>query len=74
MRVFVSSTYRDLVEHRRAVAEALERLGLQLERMEAFGARPRTALATIRDDVDRWLAIPYFTLDLELLRKAIRSR
>lgn len=41
MRVFVSSTYKDLVDHRRAVADAMERLGLQLERMETFGARPQ---------------------------------
>lgn len=40
MRVFVSSTYKDLVDHRRAVADALERLGLGLDRMETFGARP----------------------------------
>jgi hypothetical protein len=28
------------------------------------------AIATIRDDIDRRLAIPYFALDLALLRKA----
>jgi hypothetical protein len=43
MRAFVSSTYRDLIDHRRAVADALERLGLQLQRMETFGARPEDA-------------------------------
>jgi len=39
MKVFISSTYIDLVKHRRAAADALERLGLQLSRMETFGAR-----------------------------------
>jgi hypothetical protein len=43
MRAFISSTYRDLIDHRRAVADALQRLGLQLQRMEAFGARPDEA-------------------------------
>jgi hypothetical protein len=41
MRVFVSSTYKDLIGHRRAVADALERLGLEFRRMETFGARPQ---------------------------------
>ena len=40
MKVFISSTYVDLVAHRRAVAHSLERLGLQLWRMEAAGAQP----------------------------------
>jgi hypothetical protein len=43
MRAFISSTYRDLIGHRHAVAEALERLGIQLQRMETFGARPEDA-------------------------------
>lgn len=38
-----------------------------LERMRSSGG---FAAATIRDDVDRRLAIPYFTIDLELLRKS----
>lgn len=40
MKIFLSSTYVDLIEYRRAAAEALERLGQQVERMEIFGARP----------------------------------
>ena len=40
MKVFLSSTYVDLREHRRQAAEALERLGQQAGRMEVFGARP----------------------------------
>jgi hypothetical protein len=52
MRVFVSSTYQDLVDHRRAVADALERLGLQLERMEAFGARPQDATRACLAEVE----------------------
>lgn len=51
MRVFISSTQRDLIEHRNAVAEALERLGLQLARMETFGARPEDATRACLEEV-----------------------
>ncbi len=40
MNVFLSSTYIDLKEYRKAAAEALERLGYHLGRMEVLGARP----------------------------------
>lgn len=40
MKAFLSSTYIDLVDHRKAAIEALERLGYQVGRMEIFGARP----------------------------------
>jgi hypothetical protein len=40
MKVFLSSTYVDLIEYRQKAAEALERLDLQVRRMESFGARP----------------------------------
>jgi hypothetical protein len=40
METFLSSTFVDLVEHRRAATEALERLGQQVGRMEVFGAQP----------------------------------
>lgn len=38
--IFLSSTFVDLRKHRKAVAEALQRLGLQVVWMERFGARP----------------------------------
>ena len=40
MRVFLSSTYEDLVLHREKAAHAIERLGQQGVRMKVFGARP----------------------------------
>jgi Domain of unknown function (DUF4062) len=43
MKIFLSSTYQDLVEYRAVAAEALERLGQQGVRMEVFGARPADA-------------------------------
>ncbi len=51
MKVFLSSTYSDLIEHRKAAHDALEQLGLHVIWMEAFGARPeestRACLAEI---------------------------
>ncbi len=40
MKVFLSSTYNDLIEHRKAAHDGLEQLGLHVIWMEAFGARP----------------------------------
>ncbi len=40
MRVFLSSTYVDLIEYRKVAADALDRLGQKVGRMEVFGARP----------------------------------
>jgi hypothetical protein len=39
VKVFLSSTYIDLVGHREAAVDAIERLGHQAGRMEVFGAR-----------------------------------
>ena len=52
MKVFVSSTYKDLVDHRAKVAEAVERLGQQGVRMVVFGARPSEATEASLDEVD----------------------
>lgn len=52
MKVFISSTYKDLVDHRAKVAEAVERLGQQGVRMEVFGARPSEATEASLDEVD----------------------
>lgn len=40
MRVFVSSTYADLQEHRKAVDQIINRLSAQYSGMEYFGSRP----------------------------------
>jgi hypothetical protein len=52
MRAFISSTYRDLIDHRRAVADTLGRLGHQLQRMETFGARPEDATQACLAEID----------------------
>ncbi len=60
MKTFLSSTYQDLVPHRRAAADALERLGQHTGRMEVFGAmpvEPLTACLTEIDNCDLFVAI-----------------
>lgn len=42
VKVFVSSTYADLVAHRTAVREVLHRMKADVEAMEYFGSRPDT--------------------------------
>jgi hypothetical protein len=53
MKVFLSSTYKDLVEHRRLAAEAIERLGQQPTRMEVFGARPEEPVEACLREIDQ---------------------
>ena len=53
MKVFLSSTYVDLIAHRRLAIEALERLGQQVDRMEVFGARPEEATTASLNEVVR---------------------
>ena len=52
MKTFLSSTYVDLVEHRKAAGEALERLGQQAGRMEVFGARPEEPIDACLNEID----------------------
>jgi hypothetical protein len=51
-KVFLSSTYKDLTEHRKAIMEAIERLDdYKCVWMEWFGARDKGALASCRQKV-----------------------
>ena len=52
MKVFISSTYNDLSEHRKAAHDALEKLGLHVIWMEAFGARPEESTKACLDEVE----------------------
>jgi CheY-like chemotaxis protein len=52
MRVFLSSTYEDLVNYRTMAASAIERLGQQGVRMEVFGARPMQATVACLSEID----------------------
>jgi tetratricopeptide (TPR) repeat protein len=51
MKVFLSSTYDDLIEHRKAAHDALEQLGLHVIWMEAFGARPVESTKACLDEI-----------------------
>jgi hypothetical protein len=52
MKVFLSSTYIDLTDHRNKAAEAIERLDQEVGRMEVFGARPAEPHAASLAEVD----------------------
>lgn len=52
MKTFLSSTYVDLLNHRKAAAEAVERLGQQVGRMEVFGARPEEPSDVCLSEID----------------------
>lgn len=59
-RVYVSSTYKDLIDHRRAVKAALERAGYDVECMEkypAFDERPKDKCLADVADCDFYLLI-----------------
>ncbi len=51
MKIFLSSTYQDLIAHREATARAIERLGQQDVRMEVFGARPLEATSASLQEI-----------------------
>lgn len=53
MRVFLSSTYADLADHRRMAAEAVERLGQETSRMEVFGARSTEPVEACLGEIDQ---------------------
>lgn len=53
MRIFLSSTFRDLIEHRRRVSDALQRLGQENARMEIFGARPEEPIQACLNEIDQ---------------------
>lgn|GEM_PF-2712910 len=51
MKIFLTSTYQDLIAHREAAARVIERLGQQGVRMEVFGARPSEATAASLEEI-----------------------
>jgi tetratricopeptide (TPR) repeat protein len=53
MKVFLSSTYIDLIEHRKAAHDALDRLGQEVGRMEIFGARAEEATSVALDQLEK---------------------
>jgi hypothetical protein len=52
MKIYISSTYRDLAAHRKAVADTLRRMGHQIVGMEDYVAEGGRPLARCLADVD----------------------
>jgi len=53
MKVFLSSTYVDLIEHRKAVVNSLRAMGEEVDHMEIFGARDEEPTKASLDELDR---------------------
>ena len=53
MKVFLSSTYLDLIEHRKAVVNALRTMGEEVDHMEIFGARDEEPTKASLDELDK---------------------
>ncbi|HRQ23930.1 MAG TPA: DUF4062 domain-containing protein [Anaerolineales bacterium] len=53
MKVFISSTYKDLIEHRAAAIRAVEGTNYQASKMEVFGARPDEPLDACLKEVEQ---------------------
>ncbi|MCE5320644.1 MAG: DUF4062 domain-containing protein [Bacteroidales bacterium] len=51
--VFISSTYLDLIDYRKAIWELLEKYKVNVKGMEAFGARKETPLETCLNEVNQ---------------------
>jgi hypothetical protein len=52
-KVFISSTYWDLVEHRQMVIKQIRRLGKHVICMEDFGSRPKEPIAVCTEEVNK---------------------
>jgi tetratricopeptide (TPR) repeat protein len=53
MKIFLSSTYLDLIEHRKAVVQALRTSGEEVEHMEVFGARDEEPTKASLEELDK---------------------
>ena len=53
MKIFLSSTYIDLIEHRKAVANALRTMDEEVGNMEIFGARDEEATKVSLEELDK---------------------
>jgi tetratricopeptide (TPR) repeat protein len=52
MKVFISSTYKDLIDYRAAAIRAVEGTNYQASKMEVFGARPDEPLTACLKEVE----------------------
>lgn len=53
MKVFLSSTYLDLIEHRKAVVQALRTMDEEVGHMEVFDARDEEATTVSLEELDK---------------------
>ena len=53
MKVFISSTFKDLIEYRAAAIRAVEGTSYQASKMEVFGARPEEPLKACLEEVEQ---------------------
>ena len=51
-RIFISSTYIDLIPHRKSIWELLQSFNVEISGMERFGARTEIPLQTCLDEVE----------------------
>ncbi|MBT3187411.1 MAG: DUF4062 domain-containing protein [Anaerolineae bacterium] len=52
MKVFISSTYKDLIDYRAAAIEAVEGTSYQAVKMEVFGARSEEPIKACLDEIE----------------------
>ena len=52
-RIFISSTYKDLIDHREAVSDVLMRMKRQFSAMEFFGSRADEAIPACRKEIEK---------------------
>lgn len=57
MKIFLSSTYLDLVEHRKAVVQALRTMGEEVGHMEVFGANDNEPTKASLEELDECDAV-----------------
>ncbi len=68
MKLFISSTYVDLIEHRKAAHDALERSGQEVGRMDIFGTRATEAGTVALDKLKKSeLAVRIYTYRYEFI-------
>lgn len=53
MKVFISSTYLDLTEHRKAVVNAIRTIDEEVGHMEVFGARDEEPTTVSLEELDK---------------------
>ena len=53
MKVFISSTYKDLIDYRAAAIKAVEGTSYQAVKMEVFGARPNEPLEACLQEIEQ---------------------